>query len=986
MAGVTVRGSVELKVDLSGLEARLEFSPAGAADAGKSAAEWGADSLQKLVSEARLVGVNPRRLDEILQAFSKAAGHVSELLIRGQLPEAPSPEYAEWLDLATPPEFQPFEAGAIAEAKPPELVKIRIEKVARERIVKKQSALPFLPAKEQKVVEYEKVEIKEQVAVDTRVLKSFWAPKGAAVARIEASKPGKPGKDVYGKTVQPDRADDTSFYLGPGLTRDKGLAVADVAGFVRGGSRWADLIPFGPGEYEVRISDDGATALLDYRPGDTRLPPPDAAALLKEAAGLGLAESTLLPADEAAAALLRSTRSGQPLQGFSLSCDRDGYAKVDVTPDKLKATLDVVKGRGKGKPLELAMVSAALSAHKLKGVKVDKLKADVVGFYKSKQVELLGYLLTEGKPPSKGKDRELIFGVAFLPEAQGKGYLVAASESPSLSRIAEDLAGFPLAEATEVALVSKGQAVARFGPPSPGQAGADVYGNPIAATPGNDPAIRTFGYLHITEGSMEAEDDGLLLVAEREGTTLARLLPYRDAKVSVSVADDGMSAAVDVERGYKLGRELTLEFAQEAIKQAGVVSGVDIKELSAALAQARDGKEVRGHIVAKGKPPVPAGGFRLNWIVRLASGAAVTLRADGGADFKNQDRATVVVKGQPLLELLAIGVEGQDGVDVLGSPVPAPKDPSVSEPPSFDGTIVEEKRDNGDRLLLAATSGELRFDKNRLSIDPTQKISGDVGPATGNIRFPGPVTVAGTVLSGYAVFSGGDVLVAGSTEAALISADGSIKITEGVKGARRGTLRARKTIEASFAEQALVLAVEDIVFKNSALLCNLKTNGKLTLQGDKGHLIGGVCRARKGIDVQNLGSANGAKTQVSFGQDYLVKDAIEAEEREIERAKAMILETDRKMRELEKEGADLESVRQSKLKLIKLLEKRSLRVFELREKFEEHFPGEIHIRGSVFPGVVIESHNRFFEVRQAKQKVIFSFDPQLGRIVERPLK
>lgn len=193
-------------------------------------------------------------------------------------------------------------------------------------------------------------------------------------------------------------------------------------------------------------------------------------------------------------------------------------------------------------------------------------------------------------------------------------------------------------------------------------------------------------------------------------------------------------------------------------------------------------------------------------------------------------------------------------------------------------------------------------------------------------------------------------------------------------------------MEAAFAEQAMLMGIQDIVLKNSALLCNIKTNGKLSLLGDKGHLIGGLCRARKGIEVQNLGSENGARTQVSFGQDYLVKDAIESEEKEIERVKAMILLADKSMREQEKLGSNLEAVRNDKLKLVKILEKRSMRVFELREKFEEHFPGELVVRGSAFAGVVLESHNRFHELRQTKQKVAFSFDPQLGRIVERPLK
>ena len=39
----------------------------------------------------------------------------------------------------------------------------------------------------------------------------------------------------------------------------------------------------------------------------------------------------------------------------------------------------------------------------------------------------------------------------------------------------------------------------------------------------------------------------------------------------------------------------------------------------------------------------------------------------------------------------------------------------------------------------------------------------------------------------------------------------------------------------------------------------------------------------------------------------------------------------------------------------------------------------------VFPGVILESHNRFFEVRSRKTNVAFAFDQQQGRITERRL-
>ena len=980
MAGTTVKGDIRLLVDGLELEASLSFEPS------PDGAEWAIEGLTRLIAEARIVGVTGRRLEEALQAFSKTRAPAIEIVARGQAPEPTIPETAEWTDATTPAAFQPFESAIIVDAPSPNLHKVRVDRVARERIIKKSGLLPFLPAKTEKVVEYEKIEVREPVNIDTQVVRSFWTPKEAIVARLIPSRPGKPGKNVYGKPIPAERTDDPAFYVGSGLTRGKGQLIAAESGFVRVGARWADLVPFSAGTYSTRLSPDGSTVLLDYSPGDKRLPPPDAEAVYKEAQALGQNADQLISIEEISSALLKSTRSGQPLAGFSLSADRDAVARVAISPDKLKATLTIIKGRGRGKPLELSMVSAALSGHRLKGVKIDKLKADVLAFYRSTETELLDYMLTEGKDPVRGKDRTIIYTIAFLPDAQASEYRSILEAAPALSRVVRSLDEFPLAQAGRIALVKKGQEVARFSPPAAGQAGFDVYGAVLPAMPGNDPVIRTFENLRLSGESLQSDDDGLLLVTEEGVQTMARVVPFRDARITVAIAEDALTASVSLEQGYGLGRELSLDALRQALNQAGVVAVDDAKSMAAALAEARDGQAVTDRIIARGKPPVPAGGYRLNWLVHLATGSAVTLRSNGSADYKNQDHATIVAEGQPILELQVIGVEGQDGIDVLGGVIPAPRNPMVTEVPSYNATIINEKKENGDRVLKAAKSGELRFEKNTLSIDPAQKISGDVGPATGNIRFPGPVTITGTVLTGYTVMAGGDIHISGSVEAALISAGGSVKIAEGIKGARRGTIRAHATIEAAFAEQAMLLSVEDIMLKNSALLCNIKTNGKLVLAGDRGHLVGGLCRARKGIEVQNLGSETGAPTQVSFGQDYLVMDAIEAEEREIEKVKAGILEADRTMRELEKTGGNLDSIRQEKLRLVKLLERRSLRIFELREKFEEHFPSEIIVRGSIFAGVVLESHNRFHEIRQTKQKVAFSFDPELGRVIEHPLK
>lgn len=980
MALNIIKGDIKLLIDHLGLEAAIHFNP------NPDGQEIDNASLVKILNEAKLSSVPGRRIDEILDAFSKAKAATTEVVIKGQAPEPGAPESAEWLPIDTPEEYKTFIEELIAEAAAPELFKIKTEKIPKEIIVKKPAALPFLPPKEEKRIEYEKIEKKEAVFLDTKVISIFWVEKGTVIAKLYPSRPGKAGKNIYGKAIAPLSIEDNLFYPGQGLEREKGELIASKSGFVRAGERWADLIPFGPGSYELNLSEDGATVFLNYEPGDKRLKPPEASLILKEAIELIKDEESLLQEEEVAACLLRSTRSGQALKNFSLSSDRDAEVKIKVSEDKLKASLNIIKGRGKGKALELAMVSSAMAGCKLKGIKVDKLKADVISFYKGKEAELLDYVLVEGKAPVKGKDRSIVFTVPFLTDEQTQNYIKLIGASSALLRYTNSLDSFPLKETSKLAMVKKNQEFARFGPPSPGQTGIDVFSNPIPAAPGNDPAIKLYENIKISQESIESEVDGILLSGSSEEGSKLRVLPFKDAKVNVIVSENGMSAAISLEKSYGLGKELSLELVKDSLEKAGVVNGIDIKELGEAVTEAKEKGEVLNRIIAKGTDPIPAGGYKINWITKLASGAKLTMRSDGSVDYKNQDRETLVNEGQAIMELQSIGAIGSDGKDVLGNSISSPKDPSLAERPIFDASIEEVTQENGSILLRAIKSGELRYEKNILSIDPVKKIKGDIGPSTGNLKFPGPVAINGSVLSSYAVIANGDVLINGSVEAALISADGAIKITEGIKGQKKATIRARTTIEAAFAEQTVLLAVEDIVLKNSAFMCNIKTNGKLQLLGEKGHLIGGACKARKGLEIQNLGSANGAKTIVSFGQDYLIKDAIESEEREIERVKTMILETDKIMKEQEGTASNQDKIRQDKLRLMKILEKRSLRLFELREKFEEHYPGEIVIRGSIYNGVVLESHNRFHEIRQEKKQVVFYFDPQFGRILERPLK
>jgi hypothetical protein len=171
----------------------------------------------------------------------------------------------------------------------------------------------------------------------------------------------------------------------------------------------------------------------------------------------------------------------------------------------------------------------------------------------------------------------------------------------------------------------------------------------------------------------------------------------------------------------------------------------------------------------------------------------------------------------------------------------------------------------------------------------------------------------------------------------------------------------------------------------------VKCNGKLLLESEKGNLVGGEVRARKGLAVQNLGAPAGVPTLVLFGQDYILKDLIEREEREVASIARRVVELDADMKRVQREAlaghppdaAALAQARAEKAQSLKAIELRKKRLIALRDTFDIHVQSEVVVRGTLYPGVVVESHGRRWETRVPKNMITLFFDQTQGRIVEK---
>ena len=1000
------KGNAVIVINADETEAKLVFTP----DA--EGLGWDPDAIIKLTGEHRLSPApSPKTLEPFLQkaAKVKTKDPMELTLYQGQPAEAPEGERIAWETLPVPGDIAPFREETLSRAPPPELYRIRVEKIKKETIVKKPGPLPFLPSKEEKVTVWEKKETKERVEVNAGVKEVRYALKGQKLGTVSPPKPGKPGKNIFNRPIPPEAQGDGTFFLGLGIDRGKNDLNALYGGFLRIGDNWADMVPLAKHRWSVDRGADGVTIFFKFEPGDRRFTPPKGTEVLAAALEKGAPQANLVPAETVDEAVNRSLETGTAVEAFSLLQAQEAMAKVEVSPDRMEAVLRLRKGLAGGVPLEMKMIGRALRESGVQGIDMEKLKTDIKSFMEGKETELLNYPLAQGKASTRGKDRELEITVAFLEEAQAAPILERigkAGTSGVLAGTAGPMSGeFSLEGVTGLALVEKDAKIARMGPAAAGEPGRDVFGTVLPGLPGNDPELKLFQGIARHGAGITASQGGLLLVKAAERSFQAAIIEYRDGRALVRTSEDAMTAWGDLFAAAGAGLSLTPETVMKALAAAEVVKGIDKGAVEQAVRTANEKGRCMGTILARGEPPLAKNIPHVRWLVPIewsgllsaaAAGSPEEAKAEGSvekavaevaakakiAELPVKIQTMQVNAGTPIAEIRPGDPEGRAGWDLRGAALgpergiaaPLRHDDSVTETPLWDGV-----------RLAAARSGTLHYDGKDLKISSLKGIKGDVGAATGNINFPGELRIQGNVASGFSVMAGLNVLVGGRVESSLVSAGGKAVITGGIRGAGKGVIRARSTIETAFVEEATLLAVDDIRVAKGCVRCNIKTNGKLLVMGETGKLAGGVCRARRGLEVWELGSEKGNQTEVSFGQDYLVKDQIEMLEGELEKVNAALKGIEGRIAAAGAHTAVLDAARAEKVKGLKTREQLNMKLFTLREKFEIHHESELRIRGPVHPGVVMESHGRYCEVNRRRTGVVFYFDRATGQIRERGL-
>ncbi len=973
------KGTVSLQIEDSGVYAYLVFSSDDSGD------ECTREAIAELIKKSEIKEKpDEGKIGEFLKQVEQSEEKVSYLIAEGKPPVPPSTGVYRWKELPVPEELVPDSERIFKTALDPEITKEKVEKVKVRKKVKQKSKFPFNKEKEKLVTVIEKRVKKEPVEIDPEVVSTGWVDKGMVLAEKEPPSEGEEGLSVTGEPIAPGEPVSETYYCGNGVREVNNKLVAETSGFVRRGKNWVEIIPFENHFWEVVLSKDKSTPLLNLKTGNEIASPPFAKSIIQKAVELGFSEDDIISSERIFKIIAETINSNSYLENYPLTGDKDASFSISVSDDLLKGYLNIEKGSGNGKPLKLSEVGEAIKKSGFVGLNYKKIKEDLVSFYHSGEKVLKDYLLAEGKPAGKGEPRKLKFECTFLEEKEGKSLIEELKkERESADTESEDQISF--SKIQKCAFVGKDSIVASIPATKMGASGKDVYGKVIPGMEGDLPEMNLLEHLRFGNGMIVSEIEGVLLYSEDEEGSVSLAVVYnKQTSLKIEISEDAMKAFVTVHGGLEAG--ISGESVRKALKDKGIVKGVDEAALETLIDDVTAGKDVDRVLVAAGKKPVHEGTSRFKLLIDLKDDKNVSIQDDGHADYKNQDRITIVTKGTRLGIILSPDFTAEDGWDITGKVIKAEKAPPLEL--EIGENIIEEKDEKGHSVLVAENGGELFFDTKKISVKNVHVVKGDIGLNEGNIKFPGSVKVGGNVSPGFFVIAEGEVQIAGSVNAALISSGESIIIGQGVIGGGKAVLRSKMDIDMAFAEQATILAVGNIRIKNSCLRCRVKCNGKLSLVSDKGDLVGGQILATGGVDAHNIGNKIGVKTVVFFGQNYLIQDQIEKEEKELEKLKEQITKLDMMMKRFEKEGrsAHLMKARKQKFILMKSMEKKGVRLFTLREKFEEHFPSEISVRGTLYPGVIFESHGRYYDVKQEKKSLRIYFNQEKGRIEDVPLK
>jgi uncharacterized protein (DUF342 family) len=342
------------------------------------------------------------------------------------------------------------------------------------------------------------------------------------------------------------------------------------------------------------------------------------------------------------------------------------------------------------------------------------------------------------------------------------------------------------------------------------------------------------------------------------------------------------------------GVTITRDDVAKKLQGLAVINGVDWAAVDRMIA----GKQYdRGQIVAQGIPAKPSRDAVIQEKIKIDSDLKPVVKKDGKADYKNVDNIHQVKKGD-VLAVKVPAVQGEEGKDIFGKPLPAQPAKDAQFKLGANTTVSADGLE-----LQALVSGYVYHQAGAICVGVTYVLKGDVDFHTGNLHYLGDIQVLGNVTDGFTVEAEGNIVIEGTVEGAeVVSHNAGVHVKSGIFGHGKGRIAAKTHVHVQSAQDVTLECDTGTVEVDKGLRnCHVIAQN---LKADKAgcSVVGGEIKAYGEVAIGVLGG-EGCHTHIRV----LDKEAEAAKVRlkEIERLKA---ELGPKLEPLEKKLVNMKAM------------------------------------------------------------------------------
>ncbi len=450
--------------------------------------------------------------------------------------------------------------------------------------------------------------------------------------------------------------------------------------------------------------------------------------------------------------------------------------------------------------------------------------------------------------------------------------------------------------------------------------------------------------------------------------------PQLDGFVEISASGSNLIAKGNFHPPAIGKKAIDIKDIQRMLKELNIIHGVDWEGIGQAINRCNAELVYIGDLtIAKASLPQNEVPPYLIIEANLLDGNTVTTPNDKQIDHHDLSAFKLVKKNDILARAVpkAPGIAGHN----IKGPALAYKVENKDSPTLGKNTLWEKG------VVIATCDGRFIASAKEISVNEVLFIHGDVDYSTGNIQFPGDVHIAGGIINGFKVISGGSIYCTKLMDATIVEATGDIVTGLGIIGRKVGLAKAGGSITAKFIEHCFVEAAGKIRTNLSCLNSVIQTQDKFET-GPTGIVSGGKIYAKNGLNVAQIGTASGPKTEIICGVDYTVQRKL-MWIRDKNIALAMSLqEIERTLTAETKESQRIQSICARIKESIHKLNEIAL---VLVNNLDKNDGAQIIVRGKIFPPTYIEICHASFVVSKVMTYQRIYLDKSRGRIVSENL-